>query len=129
MILLNIIGIFFLIGAVHWLQRITDTCECSNDWRRTYLFYYYYLAILLNILAIQYQNKYLVGLMFALTTAGAAITLSYLVDMRKKQCTCLGSNEKILFGISIAQVIVTGGIALGLAYTAYQGKKINKIIK
>lgn len=130
MILVNILGIFFLIGAIHWLQRISDTCECSKDWRRTYLFYYYYVAILLNILAIKYHNPYLLGLMFALTTVAAAITLSYLVDLRKKQCKCISSNEKILFGISVAQVIVTGVIVASFAYqTLYENKSATEALK
>lgn len=125
MILLNILGIFFLIGAIHWLQRVSDTCECSTNWRRTYLFYYYYLAIALNILAINYHNPYLLTLMFALTTAAAAITLSYLVDMRAKQCKCLGSNEKILFGVAVAQVIVTGIIVFSFVYqTLYKNARL-----
>ena len=122
MILLNIIGIFFLIGAIHWLQRITDTCECSTNWRRKYLFYYYYVAIFLNILSITFKNQYLLGLMFALTTVAAAITLSYLVDMRKKQCKCMGKNEKILFAVSIAQVIVTGIILFSFVARLLQKK-------
>lgn len=130
MILLNIFGIFFLIGAIHWLQRIADQCTCSKDWRRTYLFYYYYAAILLNILAIQYHNPYLLGLMFALTTAAAAITLSYFVDMRKKQCKCMGKNEKVLFGIAIAQVVITGIIVVSFFYqTLYKNKTAEEAIK
>lgn len=127
MILLNIFGIFFLIGAIHWLQRISDSCDCSKDWRRTYLFYYYYFAILLNIVSIQYPGPRLMALMFLLTTVGASITLSYLVDMRKKQCRCLGANEKILFAIAVAQVILTGGTLAYLSYRAYTEKKIKLI--
>lgn len=70
------------------------------------------MAILLNILAIVYRNYWLLGLMFLLTTVAAAVTLSYLVDMRKRRCECMGSNEKFLFIIAIGQVIVTGLIIL-----------------
>jgi hypothetical protein len=130
MIILNIFGIFFLIGAIHWLQKLSDTCECSADWRRTYLFYYYYLAILLNILAVKYNNPYLLGLMLALTTAAAAITLSYLVDLRKKQCRCIASNEKILFGAAVAQVIVTGILVVSFVYnTVYKDKTVAEALK
>ena len=107
MILLNIIGIFFLLGALRWVQGIRD-CECSKDNRKTVLEYYYYLAILLNIVAIVYRKYWLLGLMFLLTTVAAAVTLSYLVDKRKQGCHCMGSNEKLLFIIAICQVIVTG---------------------
>jgi len=111
MILLNILGIFFLLGALRWVQGIR-TCECSKDIRKIILENYYYLAILLNILAIVYRNYWLLGLMFLLTTVAAAVTLSYLVDMRKRRCECMGSNEKFLFIIAIGQVIVTGLIIL-----------------
>ncbi len=66
--------------------------------------------MLLNIVAIVYRKYWLLTLMFLLTAVAAAVTLSYLVDMRKKKCDCMGSNEKIIFIIAICQVIVTGGI-------------------
>ena len=107
MILLNIIGIFLLLGALRWIQGLQG-CDCSKDTRKIVLENYYYLAILLNILAIVYRKYWLLGLMFLLTTVAAAVTLSYVVDMRKKRCDCMGQHEKIIFIISICQVIVTG---------------------
>jgi hypothetical protein len=111
MILLNIIGIFLLLGALRWVQGLQG-CDCSKDTRKTVLENYYYVAILLNIIAIVYREYWLLALMFVLTTVAAAVTLSYIVDMRKKQCDCMGKKEKLFFIIAIGQVIVTGAIIL-----------------
>jgi hypothetical protein len=111
MILLNIVGIFLLLGALRWVQGLRE-CDCSKDTRKIVLENYYYLAILLNIVAIVYRKYWLLTLMFLLTTVAAAVTLSYVVDKRRKQCDCMGSNEKLIFIISICQVIVTGLIIL-----------------
>ncbi len=77
------------------------------------------MAILLNIIAIVYRKYWLLGLMFLLTAVSAAVTLSYIVDMRKKQCDCMGKQEKLIFIISICQVIVTGTIILAKFYKTY----------
>jgi hypothetical protein len=112
MILLNIIGIFLLLGALRWVQGLHE-CDCAkDDKRKIVLENYYYLAVLLNIVAIVYRKYWLLTLMFLLTTVAAAVTLSYLVDMRKKKCDCMGQNEKLFFIIAIGQVIVTGLIIL-----------------
>ena len=118
MILLNIIGIFLLIGALRWVQGLRG-CDCSKDNRKIVLENYYYLAILLNIIAIVYRKYWLLGLMLVLTAVAAAVTLSYIVDMRKKQCDCMGKQEKLIFIISIGQVIVTGTIILAKFYKTY----------
>jgi hypothetical protein len=112
MILLNIIGIFLLLGALRWVQGLHE-CDCAkDDNRKIVLENYYYLAILLNIIAIVYRPYWLLTLMFLLTAVAAAVTLSYLVDMRSKKCDCMGQNEKLFFIIAIGQVIVTGAIIL-----------------
>lgn len=111
MIILNIIGIFLLLGALRWIQGLRG-CDCSKDTRKNILENYYYLAILLNIIAIVYRKYWLLGLMFLLTAVTAGLTLSYLIDMRKKGCDCMGKNEKIIFIIAICQVIVTGIIII-----------------
>jgi hypothetical protein len=118
MILLNIIGIFLLIGALRWVQGLRG-CDCAKDNRKIVLENYYYLAILLNIIAIVYRKYWLLGLMFLLTAVAAAVTLSYIVDMRKKRCDCMGKQEKLIFIISICQVIVTGTIILAKFYKTY----------
>jgi len=118
MILLNIIGIFLLLGALRWIQGLRG-CECSKDKRKIILENYYYLAILLNIIAIVYRKFWLLALMLVLTAAAAAVTLSYLVDMRKKKCDCMGKKEKLFFLIAIGQVIVTGTIILAKFYKTY----------
>jgi hypothetical protein len=124
MILLNILGVLFLVGAINWIQQVRDTCPCSKDWRRLTLLYYYYLAVILNLVAIIYKKYWLLTIMFLLTTAAAAVTLSYLVDMRKKKCKCMGPKEKYLYLLAIGQVVATGSIILYKAYHAYLEKKI-----
>jgi hypothetical protein len=119
MILLNIIGIFLLLGALRWIQGLRG-CDCAkDDKRKIVLENYYYLAILLNIIAIVYRKFWLLALMLVLTAVAAAVTLSYLVDMRKKKCGCMGKNEKLFFIIAIGQVIVTGTIILAKFYKTY----------
>jgi hypothetical protein len=109
--ILNIIGIFLILGALRWVQGLSQ-CDCSKDNRKIVLENYYYLAILLNIVAIVYRKYWLLTLMFLLTTVAAAVTLSYIVDKRKNRCDCMGQHEKIIFIVSICQVIVTGLIIL-----------------
>jgi uncharacterized membrane protein YidH (DUF202 family) len=118
MILLNIIGIFLILGALRWVQGLSQ-CDCSKDNRKIVLENYYYLAILLNIVAIVYRKYWLLTLMFLLTTVAAAVTLSYIVDKRKNRCDCMGKKEKLFFLIAIGQVIVTGTIILAKFYKTY----------
>lgn len=96
--------------AVDWLVRLEkDHCECSVDWRRTFM-KYYYLLVVLNALLVMIGTrlpKSYINFMFSLSGVFIAVALSYIYKLRALGCDCSKSRQRnLIYIFAILQAIM-----------------------
>jgi hypothetical protein len=113
------INLVFWSFALAWVLSLEKKkCECSDDWRREYMKYFFGAAIAIQLLILSQNTKIIkmVALPMGLATLvyiGASI--SYITDQRKKRCECSKSQARmILFSVSIFQAAVVAWAVLRL---------------
>lgn len=96
--------------AIDWLISLEKTdCQCSDDWRRTFMKYYYFLVVinaLLIIIGTRLPKPY-INFMFSLTAVFVAVALSYIYKLRDTECKCSEARQrKLIYIFSIIQAIM-----------------------
>jgi hypothetical protein len=77
-----------------WINKLERKCECSADWRREYIKYYSILSIILvfaNMFIPLFLAQQKTAILLVIGLAGLvnlASILSYIPDLKKKQCDC-----------------------------------------
>jgi hypothetical protein len=103
-----LVALAFNIAILLWLHKLKQTkCECADNWKRTYMFYYLIYSIVYSIFIIgglkqlvNYKN-----IVYALTSISSIAGLlyvifgiQYLTALRKNDCQCAKDiRETILF--------------------------------
>ena len=82
--------------VLSWINKLERKCKCSEDWRRDYIKYYSIILIITSLLsAAGFQPKN-VPLFVVIGLAGLVnlgSILSYIPDLKKKQCDCAIEND------------------------------------
>lgn len=109
-----LINILFLFAAFKWISEMEKSCECSKDWRRTFIKNFYAIAILAsfaNIWMIASPNfgrdytKYIHRPMLVLSLLNVLAAISYINKLRKDECDCsAGVQRNFIFISSIIQL-------------------------
>jgi len=92
-----IIG-FVIQGIIlSWINKLERKCECSADWRRDYIKYFSIAMIVFSAarLIVPDQTEFM-PVMFTVGLAGlvnVVSILSYIPDLKKKQCDCAIEND------------------------------------
>ena len=119
--LLYLLNVIFLSAGIRWIkEQYSKDCTCAQDWRLRYMSAYLMIGVVFNIIGFSSLvlrrnwkivfEKYLVPVMSLLTVAYVSMSLSYFVDLQKKDCDCSkGPQERFMYYISFIQVIVVGG--------------------
>lgn len=116
-LLISIINIIIYISIFVWvIQLEIDKCECSNDWRRTYIKVYlilYFIIIIFNsIYSIYYDidiiyYKVFKYIIFVLNIIYIVISISYIVDLINKKCECSkGFGRELTLINSVIECII-----------------------
>lgn len=96
--------------ALDWLVRLEkNDCECSTDWRRTFMKYYYVLVLLNAVLvlvgtrlSVSYVN-FMVGISFLFILSA----LSYIYKLRDTGCDCSKSRQRnLIYVFSVLQALL-----------------------
>ena len=98
--------------VLSWILKTEKKCDCSQDWRREYIKYFYITAIVLAVMQLTARSffrqqivtalnkplfmKGLLGFatvygLAALVNAGSILT--YIPDLKKKGCDCAIEND------------------------------------
>jgi hypothetical protein len=89
-------GLVFQGIVLSWINKLEKKCECSADWRRDFIKYYSIVLIVYGLAgAARIQPKNF-PLLIAIGLAGLvniASFLSYIPDLKKKQCDCAIEND------------------------------------
>jgi hypothetical protein len=96
--------------AIDWLIRLEkDDCQCSADWRRTFMKYYYFLVVinaLLVVIGTRLPKSY-IKFMLGLTAFFIGVALSYIYKLRDTGCDCSKSVQRnMIYIFSILQAIM-----------------------
>lgn len=119
------VGVPFAIMYLYvfsWLQKVSHDakCGCSDDWRRTFIYYYTIALILIMVFKSTYllytdcanSDNLVLPITFALVSLTLGIifivvTFQYTAMLKKRNCSCAtqGLAPKILKAIAIIQII------------------------
>lgn len=117
-----IFTVLFYTASLRWVVSLEKKeCECSKDWRRTYMKYFYvaifgYITLIISAVvfpkslgkAVQVLNPFA----SAASIVYVAVALSYTADLRRHVCDCAkGRQETFIFWTTLCQTIF---IATGL---------------
>ena len=116
---LPFINILFYSAALKWVLNLEKyQCKCSADKRRDIMKYYLMFGIAFSVfgcLAIFDHDMMfflahsLAPLFFLMSIAYSAVALSYLVDIKHRDCRCsMGPQREFMYWLAIAQVILSG---------------------
>jgi hypothetical protein len=106
--LVFLVAIAFNIAILLWLNKLKQTkCECADNWKRTYMFYYliysiiYSVAVLGGLKRLVNYRKLISAIISISSIAGLLYVIfgiQYLTALRKNDCQCAKDiRETILF--------------------------------
>lgn len=79
-----------------WINKLEKNCECSADWRREFIKYYSIVLIVYGLAGAAKLQPKNVPVLVILGLAGLVnlgSILSYIPDLKKKQCNCAIEND------------------------------------
>jgi hypothetical protein len=82
--------------VLSWINKLERKCKCSEDWRRDYIKYYSIILIVTSLLSAAGIHPKNVPLFVVIGLAGLVnlgSILSYIPDLKKKQCDCAIEND------------------------------------
>jgi len=104
-----IINIAFYGMALSWIMKLQDKeCECSTNWRREYMKYFFMFMIIAQALLLSGAAKgtlhMVAGPMGLASLVYIYATITYVNELRAKQCSCAdGVEESILYWMAVVQ--------------------------
>jgi hypothetical protein len=103
-----LVAFAFNIAILLWLHKLKQTkCECADNWKRTYMFYYLIYSIVYSVFIIgglkqivKYKN--LIATIVSISSIAGLLYvifgIQYLTALRKNDCQCAKDiRETILF--------------------------------
>ena len=122
MLLSPIINILFFSFALMWVLKLEKPgCECSQDWRRDFMKYYFSFAIAFQFLILMQNKVALKALVIPFAIASLAylgVCISYILELRREGCDCSrGMEQSILLWVSafqVATLLFAGGLLMYL---------------
>jgi hypothetical protein len=82
--------------VLSWINKLERKCKCSEDWRRDYIKYYSIILIVTSLLSASGFHLKNVPIFVVIGLAGLVnlgSILSYIPDLKKKQCDCAIEND------------------------------------
>jgi hypothetical protein len=104
-----LVNILFYGLALLWVTNLESKgCECSKDWRRDYMKYFFLAVILFQALLLTGVSKDLVKMMGAPIGIASLVylyvTITYVQGLRKSACGCAGGYQQtVLYWMAVIQ--------------------------
>ena len=99
--------------VLSWINKIEGKCQCSADWRREYIKYYSIVLIVYGLAGaakLQVKNVPVLVILGLAGLVNLGSILSYIPDLKKKQCDCAIEDEwrdNFIFWWSLVGLILT----------------------
>jgi len=114
--LMMLVTIAFWGLALKWVTDLEKKrCACSKDWRRDYMKYFFVAAILFQFVILSKNVKIAKSLTIPMGLAilgYIGVSISYIVNLRKKHCGCSKSAERMVLLIYSSVLPIFIGFSL-----------------
>lgn len=141
LMILSIVSIIFsvlflvLFAFVYmWIVRLEKTgCECSKDWRRTFIKVYAIIILVMVVIEIFFKLPEVIGVIYAiLSLVFIIVVFQYIHELKRIKCECSESKTRdILEIVNYIQIAVVSLFALVIIFkfitTVLGGSKPAKI--
>ena len=103
------VNILFYGLALLWITRLESSgCECSRDWRRDYMKYFFLAVILFQAVLLTGVSKDLIKLMGGPIGVASLVylwvTITYVRGLRQSACGCAGGYQQtVLYWMAVVQ--------------------------
>lgn len=110
--LVPLVNIFFYGLALSWVLNLeSKDCGCSEDWRRTYMKYFFLAVILFQAVLLSGLSKDLLKLLAGPIGIASLVylyvTITYVQKLRQTSCTCAGGYQQtILYWMAVIQAVL-----------------------
>ena len=137
-----IVIIIYIIILTYIFQMNTQLCQCASNWKKEFIRYYCFYAILKTVLIVffytsVYQKRIFNVYKYAdiiLFITFVIITVTYINELRKKKCLCSENWKRKLtlvyawIGVGMSGLLLVSAtififIILGISYFVYNKKK------
>ena len=104
-----LVNILFYGLALLWITRLESSgCECSRDWRRDYMKYFFLAVILFQAVLLTGVSKDLIKLMGGPIGVASLVylwvTITYVRGLRQSACGCAGGYQQtVLYWMAVVQ--------------------------
>jgi hypothetical protein len=107
-----LVNILFYGLALLWITRLESSgCECSRDWRRDYMKYFFLAVILFQAVLLTGVSKDLIKLMGGPIGVASLVylwvTITYVRGLRQSACGCAGGYQQtVLYWMAVVQAVL-----------------------
>ena len=113
-------AIFYVILYTYvflYIRKLEEIgCECSNDWKRDFIYLYVCIFIPLIILRVfDLVPKIVMVIMAFMTIAFIVVVFFYIHELKKKKCECSESNTRTVLEIVNYVQIGLGSLVIIMA--------------
>jgi hypothetical protein len=104
-----LVNILFYGLALLWITRLESSgCECSRDWRRDYMKYFFLAVILFQAVLLTGVSKNLVKMLGGPIGVASLVylwvTITYVRGLRQSACGCAGGYQQtVLYWMAVVQ--------------------------
>ena len=134
LIILNIIAILFWAYILNYLIKLEKLgCECSKDWRRTFITYFVVYLIIslllstLNIWSVKQLPPILMLVNYVLMIIFFVTTYQYVHKLKREKCECSENEARNV--LEIVNYIQIALVLLSLLMMIYAMFIVSKILK
>lgn len=132
-ILSNILMIIAYLVIIQYIRNLEATgCECSQDWRRTYIFWYIAISAIYIILqtltfAVDYPLLKTIVSIYGMipliwlvaTVIFVVFTLQYVNRLKKEKCACsMAAGQNVLRIVAWLHIFIWGFILFSVIFSA-----------
>jgi hypothetical protein len=109
---------------LHYVTKLESSCDCSKDWKRTFIKYFLYLTIallLINLFGVSLGElkKYILVISGVLATINIIVIFLYIRQLKATKCDCSEGNARTLMEVinyfKLARLLFITILGAGLA--------------
>ena len=109
---------------LHYVTKLESTCDCSKDWKRTFIKNFLYLTIallLVNLFGVSLGKftKYILYISTVLAAINIIVIFLYIRQLKATKCACSEDNARTLMEVinyfKLARLLIIIMFGAGLA--------------
>ncbi len=102
--MISVAVILVNVYLLHYVTKLESSCDCSKDWKRTFIKYFLYFTIamlLINLvgLSLGLVKKYLLIIQSIIGIISIVVIFLYIRQLKATKCLCSENNARLLMEI------------------------------